>query len=34
MFEDEQFRDEPRNEWVTDPGDYEYARISLRITEL
>jgi hypothetical protein len=24
MFEDDQFRDEPRNEWVQNPEDYEY----------
>lgn len=24
MFECENFADEPRNEWVTDPNDYEY----------
>ncbi|CRL00644.1 CLUMA_CG013904, isoform A [Clunio marinus] len=24
MFEDDQFRDEPRNEFVTNPDDYEY----------
>lgn len=24
MFEDEEFRDEPRNDFVSDPNDYEY----------
>jgi alpha-glucosidase len=26
MFEDDQFRNEPRNEWVSDPDNYEYLQ--------